>query len=187
VHEFWKDNTKLFELHATMRQTNEKFIAVLNRMQTNNQTLDELTYINSSCMRPTPTGPTFPYLFYKNKDVTMHNKYMLSLMPGNEIIIRMIDLEEHNHGNVQCHQHKTTFPLQIILKLDVLVEIYAHNYDSQDGLVNGADGILKAYTNTDKVDVLWIKLHDPHIGHRQSNKLAYLYNSNTSRDCTPIL
>ena len=50
VHEFWKDNTKLFELHATMRQTNEKFIAIMNRMWTNNQTCDELTYINSSCM-----------------------------------------------------------------------------------------------------------------------------------------
>jgi hypothetical protein len=31
-------------------------------------------------------------------------------------------------------------------KLEMLVEIYACNYDSQDGLVNGADGILKGYT-----------------------------------------
>jgi hypothetical protein len=90
----------------------------------------------------------------------MHNKYMLSLMPGNYIIINSIDLEEKNHGNVPCHQHTTTFPLQLVLKLDMLVEMYACNYDSQDGLVNGADGILKAYTKTKKVDVLWIKFHD---------------------------
>jgi hypothetical protein len=47
----------------------------------------------------------------------------------------------------------------------MLVEIYACNYDSQDGLVNGADGIIKTYTKTNKVDVIWIKFYDPHIGH----------------------
>jgi hypothetical protein len=97
THEFWKDNIKCFELHTTMHQTSEKFIAILNRMQTNNQTCDDLTYFNSSCMRPSPTDATFPYLLYKNKDVAMHNKYMLSLMLGNDININSIDLEEENH------------------------------------------------------------------------------------------
>jgi hypothetical protein len=136
MHEFWKDNIKCFELHTTMHQTNEKFIAILNRMQTKNRIFNDLTYFNSSCMRLALTDPTFPYLLYKNKDVAMHNKYMLSLMPGNDIIINSIDLEEENHGNVPCHQHTTTFPLQLVLKLDMLVEIYACNYDSQDGPVN---------------------------------------------------
>jgi hypothetical protein len=36
----------------------------------------------------------------------------------------------------------------------MLVEIYACNYDSQDGFVNGADGILKGYTKIEKLDVL---------------------------------
>jgi hypothetical protein len=48
--EFWKDNIKCLELHTTMHQSNEKSIAILNRMQKNNQTCDDLTYINSSCM-----------------------------------------------------------------------------------------------------------------------------------------
>jgi hypothetical protein len=112
---------------------------------------------------------------------------MLSLMHDNDIIINSIDLEEDNHGNVPCHQHTTTLPLQLVLKLDMLVEIYACNYDSQDVLVNGEDGILKAYTKTNKFDVLYIMFHEPHIGHRQSNKLDYLYNSNTMHDWTPIL
>ena len=109
----------------------------------------------------------------------MHNKYMLSFMLGNGITINSIDLEEDNHGNVPCHQHTTTLPLQLVLKLDMLVEIYACNYDSHDGLVNGVGGILKSYTKTEKV-VLWIKFHDPHIGHRQENTLGYQYNSNTA-------
>jgi hypothetical protein len=50
THEFWKDNIKCFELHTTMRQIDETFIAIPNRMQTNNQTHDDLAYINSRCM-----------------------------------------------------------------------------------------------------------------------------------------
>jgi hypothetical protein len=53
--------------------------------------------------------------------------------------------------------------------------------------VNGADGILKAYTKIEKVDILWIKFHDLHIGHQKAKKLSYLYNSNTSHEWTPIL
>ena len=101
-------------------------------------------------MRLEPTDPTFPYMFFMNRDVAMHNRYMLLLLPGVDIIINSIDLKEDNHGNVPRHEHPTTLPLQIALKLDMLVEIYACNYDSRDGLVNDADGILKGYTKTKK-------------------------------------
>jgi hypothetical protein len=130
MHDFWKDNIKCFELHTTMRHTNETFIAILNRMRANNQTCDDLKYINSRCMRPTPIDPTFPYLFYKNKDVAMHNRYMILFMHRNYIIINSIDLEEDNYGNVPCHQHTTTVSLQLLLKLHMLVEIYPYKYDS---------------------------------------------------------
>jgi hypothetical protein len=112
---------------------------------------------------------------------------MFSLMPGDDIIINSIDLEEDNQGNVPRHEHSITLPLHHALKLEMLVEIYACNYDSHDGLVNGADGILKGYTKTEKVDVLWIKFHEQHIGKRQESKLSYLYNSNTASDWSLIL
>ena len=100
-----------------MCQTDETFIAILNRMRINNQTYDDLTYINLRCLRPAPTDPTFPYMFYTNKDVAMHNKYMLSFMCGYDIIINSIDLEEDNHGNVPRHENSVTLPLQLVLKL----------------------------------------------------------------------
>ena len=111
----------------------------------------------------------------------------MSLMLGDDIIINSIDLEEDNHGNVPRHEHSITLPLQLVLKLEMLVEIHASNCDSQDVLVNGADGILKGYTKTKKIDVLWIKFHELHIGKRQASKLSYLYNSNTASELTPIL
>jgi hypothetical protein len=148
TREFWRDNIKFFELHTTMRQIDETFIAILNRMHTNNQPYDDLTCINLRCLRPTTTNPTFPYLFYRNKDVAKHNSHMLSLMPGDDIIINSIDLEEDNHGNVPRHEHLVTLPSHLALKLKMLVETYACNYDSRDGLVNGVDGILKGYMRT---------------------------------------
>jgi hypothetical protein len=66
-------------------------------------------------------------------------------------------------------------------------EIYACNYDSQDGLVNGANKIIKAYTKTYKVVVIWIKFYDSNIGHRQANRLSYLYRPEISQYWIPIL
>ena len=150
THDFWRDNIKFFELHTTMRQTDETFIAILNRMCTKIQTHDDLTHINLRCFRPAPTDSTFPYLLYRNKDVANHNNHVLSLVSGDDIIINSIDLEEDNHGNVPWPEHSVTLPLQLVLKLEMLVEIYACNYYSHDGLVNGVDGILKGYTKTEK-------------------------------------
>jgi hypothetical protein len=47
-----------------------------------------------------PNHPTFPYLFYKNKDVALHNRSMQLLMPGKELSINAIDEEEDDHGGV---------------------------------------------------------------------------------------
>ena len=60
THDFWRDNIKCFELHTTMRQIDETFIAILNRMRTKSQTYDDLTYINLRCLRPASTDPMFP-------------------------------------------------------------------------------------------------------------------------------
>jgi hypothetical protein len=50
TYDFWKDSVKFYELHTTMRQTNEKFIVILNRMQTNRQTREYVEYINMNCI-----------------------------------------------------------------------------------------------------------------------------------------
>ena len=115
THDFWKYNIKCYELHTIMRQKDEKFISILNRMRTNNQTSDDLAYLNRNCIRPAPNDPTFPYRFYKNKGVAMHNKHMLLLIPRNEISIKTIDEEEENHGNVSYHQHRDTLPSELVI------------------------------------------------------------------------
>ena len=60
TYDFRKKNVKCYELHTTMRQTDENFISTLNRIRTNNQTEDDLEYLNKNCLRPMPNDPTFP-------------------------------------------------------------------------------------------------------------------------------
>jgi hypothetical protein len=69
-------------------------------MWINNQTRNNLEYINTNCTRLAPNDPTFLYLFYKNKYVATHNKYMISLIPGKGFLINAIGEEEYDHGNV---------------------------------------------------------------------------------------
>ena len=134
-YDFWEENIKFYEFHITMHQTNEYFIFTLNRICTNTQTKEDFQYLNRNCLRSTPNEPTFPYLFYRNKDVAIHNNKMLSIVPGDEIIINSIDNLDENHRNVHFHFDTTTLHSQIAVKLNILIEIYARNYDSQDDLV----------------------------------------------------
>lgn len=145
-----------------------------------------MQYLNRNCLRSVANDPNFPYLFYRNKDVATYNKKMFSLVLGDEVFINANDNLEENDGNVHCHLHISTLPLQIILKLNMLIEIYSTNYGSQDGLVNGVDGIMKAYTKTKDFDVKWIKFNDSNIGHDQEKKLAFLYIDHISKYWTPI-
>ena len=108
-------------------------------------------------------------------------------MHEDEIMISAIDMEEDNNGDMSFHQQKNTFPMLLVLKFDMLVKIHACNYDSWDGLVNGAYGLVKEYTQTNSTNVLWIRFHDPLIGHRQEHKLVYLYNIDTPCDWTLVL
>ena len=66
-----------------MRQTNATFIAIPNRMRTNTQTTSDIAYLNINCMHPAPNDLTFPYLFYKDRDVATHNNNMLLAVQGN--------------------------------------------------------------------------------------------------------
>lgn len=66
----------------------------------------------------------------------------------------------------------------------MLVELYAGNYNTNDGLVNGAEGIFKFYSSN---DVVWIEFSCTDIGKEQRNKYKELYETNILPSWTPIL
>ena len=56
-----------------------------------------------------------------------------------------------------CYEKSISLPAQILLKSNMLIELFAGNYNIEDGLVNGADGIFSTYTrNKNELYIIWI-------------------------------
>ena len=156
-------------------------------MRLNEQSDEDIEYINHHCYRSPPLDPLFPYLFYKNKDVQRHNEQMLSQVDEELIILQAIDGVENNQENFPAYEKTTTLPSKILVKRNILVELYARNYNIEDGLVNGADGAMRSYSYGKKeMDVIWIEFVDPAVGKMQREKFHELYDNNISPSWTPI-
>jgi len=69
----------------------------------------------------------------------------------------------------------------------MLVELYVGNYNTNDGLVNGTEGIFKSYScNNNRPDIVYIEFSDTEIGKQQRNKFKQLYDINIFPNWTPI-
>jgi hypothetical protein len=74
------------------------------------------------------------------------------------------------------YEKTITLSTRILVKKNMLVELYAGNYNIEDDLVNGINGIFKRYTRKNKdVDIIWIEFVDPTIEKAQRNKHCQLY------------
>jgi hypothetical protein len=60
----------------------------------------------------------------------------------------------------------------------MLVELCVNNYATYDGLVNGADGILKASTTYCNKTIIWIIFQNSKIGTLIRKKYNHYYNNN---------
>jgi hypothetical protein len=64
---FWQEKVKCYELHMSMRQRDKDFITVLNKMRLNEQSNDDIEYINSHCYRSLPIDPLFILILQKQR------------------------------------------------------------------------------------------------------------------------
>jgi hypothetical protein len=184
---FWREKVKCYELHMSMRQRDKDFITVLNKMRLNEQSNDDIEYINSHCYRSPPIDPLFPYLFYKNKDVQRHNEKMLSQVDEELLILEAFDEVESCQEKFPTYDKTATLPLKILVKRNILVELYVGNYNIEDMLVNCVDGAFKGYSKgKNEVDVIWIDFVDPIVGKSQRDKFHDFYDKNISPIWTPI-
>ena len=67
-----------------------------------------------------------------------------------------------------------------------MVEIYSCNYNIEDGIVNGFDGIFKLYSKKDNNNIVWIKFNDTNIGQQQRKKYTTYYNNEIHHEWVPI-
>jgi hypothetical protein len=57
----------------------------------------------------------------------------------------------------------------------MLVELCVRNYDTLDGLINGADGTFKDFTQTSSKSFIWIEFYNSKIGNKMKNKNLHIY------------
>jgi hypothetical protein len=171
---FWLENVLCFELHNVVRQTNQKFIFVLDHARTGLQNDEDLIYLNTTCYKTAPNDPKLPYLFHRNSAVDEHNKRMLDFLPTKLYVFEAIDEINSQIENFHHQVEKSTLSTMIYLKPGILVELIAGNLDTQDGLVNGADGIFQMHT-THNEDIIWIQFNDPTIGTSRRQKMQSFY------------
>ena len=59
-YNFWQEKVKCYELHMPMRQKDENFIRILNKMRLNEQSNEDIEYINHHFYGSPPLDPLFP-------------------------------------------------------------------------------------------------------------------------------
>jgi hypothetical protein len=62
------------------------------------------------------------------------------------------------------------------LRKKSLVELCVGNYETSDGLVNGANGIFENFTKIISNSFVWIHFHNPQIGHNKKIKNLQIYD-----------
>ena len=67
----------------------------------------------------------------------------------------------------------------------MLVELVGGNYSIEDGLVNGAEGVFKYYTQI-PIDIVWTEFSDEKVGVLAPASMQHLYTPTIMSSWTPI-
>jgi len=110
-----------------------------------------------------------PYLFYTNVKNIMHNKNVFRNTLGETFTFLARDVHIETYPS---HFKLSNLPFQIIglhyetlVKKTMLLGLCGRNYETFNGLVNGAYGIFKDFIETISKSLIWINFHNPWIRH----------------------
>ena len=154
----WQDNFKYFELTDIMRQSDTKFSEVLNRIRTGNQTEDDVKYINERNITDEEEKllhTDMPHFFYSNKNVDKFNEERFEEITSEKrVVVAKDTLVSHSSSSREedsilskvSSNPKKTGSLYSNLKLATgLPYDITINMRTDDGLTNGAPGVVKLY------------------------------------------
>ena len=190
-----------YPLTKIMRQQNDKnFINILNNLATNNMTENDISLINSRITDENNIPEEAIRLFDENKFVDEYNTNKINNHPGITYISKSIDSvpesvsEKTKQYLLQSFQNKKRQECgglsdEVMLKIGIKYMITT-NIDVEDGLVNGACGVLKHITfnenNTPKI--IWLNFGENiKIGSKIRNKYKdIMINLNIDLNLIPI-
>ena len=184
----------LFELKIIMRQADDfSFASRLHRLREGNQTSDDIGFFKSRVFSNDAIKCEDIRLCRKSQDVEAYNRHTLSFVK-NVYTIRAKDkiqaffkLAESKKQQIlqAVGNFKTSDAAQLpsVVELAVgLQYMITTNIAVEDGLVNGAIGILRQITSVNnKPRVLWMEFNKPSIGSKQRRNFASYCDSNSTQ------
>jgi hypothetical protein len=188
---FWNDCIKCYELITVMRQNDPHFIDILNRFRKGTHNITDIHTMNNLCFKQPPNNFTIPHLYYMNKDTLAHNLKVFDNTEGLTYYLNAVDIKHQSlSANFKIpNDPSKTAGLHTLIKVkrNMLVELCAGNYATHDGLVNGADGLLKTFILINSKTYIFIEFLNPKIGSLTRLANAHLYkDKNICRTWTPI-
>jgi hypothetical protein len=187
-------------------------VHAMNRMRVGEHTPDDITKLKA-CEREPPVD--IPLHCCTNDRVVERNKHIFQILTTPPVVfvatrvrettgVRRFPFDKRAEEAQNFRENYTTEMFKrgvlfcLYLKVGMFVE-YTINSKSGDGLVNGADGILRAVTTThgqrefagtSMADIAWVEFSDPRVGAvRRQRRASFIAQNNTTyiaHNWTPI-
>ena len=175
---------RMFELTEVMRQRDDKLFAeALQRISRGETSEDDEKLFSGRVvvnMKDIPDEAV--HLYMSNAEVDLHNQRAIQCRPGQEHISIALDTcagDAPTSAKTHVLEKVAGFPLQktaglrtnLSLKCGIKYMVTS-NIDVNDGLVNGAIGVLKeiTYDNQSKVSIAWMIFPKKEIGMKQRSR-----------------
>ena len=184
----WKCNFTSYELTEIMRQKDDQtFAQLLNRLREGIHTTGDLTVLEARRFAAQEVPQNATHLFQTNNLVNAHNNAMFDMLITTKVQIPSIDIVtgdvsksvkqtilDHIPKNPQKTMGLTN---NLSLGVDQRVDLCV-NVAVDDGLINGASGIVKCIKNIqeNKIHTVWIQFDDSSTGkilRHSTKKLHY--------------
>ena len=189
------NNFKLIELDQIMRQKDDQtFAEMLNRIREAKATDKDIEMLKSREI--SPTDPSYPedalHVYADNKSVNERNAVKLESLNTHVYKIKAKDTKKDIDTRLVTVEQmpkklSETGGLWEVLQIAVGAQVMLTvNVDVEDGLVNGARGIVKAIEideTTNEVLSILVKFKDPKVGARAKANSPY---KDRYPDCVPI-
>ena len=201
----WTQNFKIYELTDIMRQKDDKqFAQLLNRLRIGTHTKNDIRLLkktkttnkhlkNKKCIPH--FYPTLEQVRLHNEKITKNNNQFSITSKCTDILPASISqlLETNIHAAISKRKitHTGGLPEEVILISDEQYDLIS-NIDVEDGLINGAQCLIKYIETTTKNEtsypyIVWTEFENTDIGKNHRKKYSYLYTNNKNRNWTPII
>ena len=201
----WTEHFKIYELTEIMRQKDDKkFAQLLNRLRIGAHTKNDIKILKSTKTKNKhlKNKNSIPHFYPTLQQVHLHNE-KVTKNPNNfciksicsDILPASISKILETNINAAISKRKIThtggLPQDVTLITNEQYDLIS-NIDVEDGLINGAQCIIKYIQTTQKNDdifpyIVWAEFENKDIGTNFRKKYAYLYSTQTNRQWTPII